>query len=198
MTHCVCDRIVPLAVKTKVVVLQHPQEQDRELGTARLLTLSLGEQAALHIGLSWGSLALALKPMIATGAWGVLHLGQLPRPLTPQEETEPLVILSKRGERLPNNGLEGIILLDGSWSQAKALWWRNAWLLKLPRVIVHAKDPSLYGKMRKEPRKECLSTLEAAGETLTALGEPPEVSAGLKRLFRTLLQRARDAPSPKV
>src|SRR5204862_7870678 len=27
--------------------------------------------------------------------------------------------------------LDGIVLLDGSWKEAKTLWWRNPWLLKL-------------------------------------------------------------------
>ena len=31
--------------------------------------------------------------------------------------------------------LEGIVLLDGSWGEAKTLWWRNPWLLKLRRVV---------------------------------------------------------------
>ena len=45
------------------------------------------------------------------------------------------------------------MLLDGTWSQAKALWWRNAWMLKCQRVILGPKRPSRYGKLRKEPRQ---------------------------------------------
>src|SRR4051794_27654522 len=33
--------------------------------------------------------------------------------------------------------LEGVVLLDGTWSQAKALWWRNPWMLKCQRVILN-------------------------------------------------------------
>lgn len=190
---CICDRITALAAKHEVLILQHPQEQDRDLGTAQLVKLSLPKRAKVAVGLSWRSLAHAVGREVDKSQWGVLHLGQLPRPLTPAEKTEPIVVLSKSGERLEAESLYGIIVLDGSWSQAKALWWRNAWLLKLPRVMLHPKTPSLYGKMRKEPRPECLSTLEAVAETLTALGEPKETADTLKRLFRTLLQRARDA-----
>ena len=35
-----------------------------------------------------------------------------------------------------SSNLKGIIVLDGTWSQAKALWWRNPWLLKLRRAIL--------------------------------------------------------------
>lgn len=190
---CVCDRITKLTAQHQVLILQHPQEQDRDLGTARLVELSLPKRAKVEVGLSWRSLDHAVGREVDRKQWGVLHLGQLPRPLTALEQTEPIVVLSKAGERMEPSELYGLVVLDGSWSQAKALWWRNPWLLKLPRVMLHPKTPSLYGKMRKEPRPECLSTLEAIAEALVALGEPKESGDTLKRLFRTLLQRARDA-----
>ena len=34
-TLCVCDEIVPIDNRVAVLILQHPQEQDRELGTAQ-------------------------------------------------------------------------------------------------------------------------------------------------------------------
>jgi hypothetical protein len=37
-----------------------------------------------------------------------------------------------------------------------------------------------------------VSTLEAVGDVLPALGEPEAVRTNLRRLLRTLLQRARD------
>src|SRR5690606_6920294 len=90
------------------------------------------------------------------------------------------------------HGLDGILVLDGTWSQAKTLWWRNAWFLKLPRLVLAPQEPSMYGRLRKSPRKEWVSTLEAVADVLPALGEPPEVRTNLRRLLRTLLQRARD------
>jgi DTW domain-containing protein YfiP len=83
--------------------------------------------------------------------------------------------------------LEGIIILDGTWSQAKTLWWRNAWLLKVRRAILNPTHKSLYGRLRKEPRKECLSTIESIAETLTALGEPQKVGDDLRGVFSKLL-----------
>jgi ribosome biogenesis protein Tsr3 len=65
--------------------------------------------------------------------------------------------------------LEGIILLDGSWAQAKALWWRNPWLLKLRRLILVPPRPSLYGALRREPREDSVSTLEAAALCLAEI-----------------------------
>jgi DTW domain-containing protein YfiP len=88
---------------------------------------------------------------------------------------------------------DGIVILDGSWSQAKTLLWRNPWMLKLGRIVVRPATPSIYGRLRREPRRDYLSSLEATAHALSALGEPESTAAALVRLFRRLLQRARDA-----
>jgi len=176
----------------RVLVLQHPQEQDVELGTAPVLLAAL-PQARKAIGLSWSSLAHALGEEVDRARWAVVYPGSLPRPLTPSEHAQPAVLMDKKGRALAPADLDGVVVLDGSWSQAKALWWRNAWLLKLGRVVLHPREPSIYGRMRAEPRREYLSTLEAVADALSALGEPLEVRDELRRLFRTMVQRARDA-----
>jgi DTW domain-containing protein YfiP len=89
--------------------------------------------------------------------------------------------------------LEGIVVLDGTWSKAKTLWWRNPWLTKLNRLSITPKAPSIYGSLRAEPRREYVSTLESVAAALTSCGEPPEIEASLARIFRTLVQRVRDA-----
>ncbi len=193
---CVCDRITPLASRTAVLILQHPQEMDVTLGTARITELSLPGAVTLRPGLSWPNLAHALgRPDVDPGRWAILYPHSLPRDLTIEEQAAPVVVLDRRGERrdLAADPLEGVIVLDGTWAQAKALWWRNPWMVKQPRLVLHPKEPSAYGKVRKQPQRGFLSTLEAVGETLVALGEDAALLASLKRTFRTLLQRARDA-----
>ena len=54
-------------------------------------------------------------------------------------------------------------------------------------------EASRDGRLRKAARKEWVATREAVGEVLPALGEPAAVRTSLRRLLRTLLQRARDA-----
>src|SRR5581483_6042164 len=116
--------------KIAVLILQHPQEQDRVLGTAKLLVATLAN-AKLVVGLSWRNLAHALtQPDADPKEWGVLYLGS-----TKANTKGPLVALDRKGEPLADQpaalaGLKGIVVLDGNWSQAKALWWRNAWLTK--------------------------------------------------------------------
>lgn len=191
---CVCDRIVPLTPRTEVLILQHPQEPDKIIGSARLTELALAK-THVRVGLSWASLSHALGREVDAKKWGVLYLGSLKKPLTPAQLAKPVVVLDRQGHEIDplREPLEGIVVLDGTWSQAKTLWWRNAWMLKLNRVLIHPAEPSIYGKLRPEPRRECLSTIEAVAEALTGFGERPEIRSELRRLFRTMVQRARDA-----
>lgn len=148
------------------------------------------KNSKLEIALSRPSLSNILKKEADPKKWGVLYLGA-------QNETpvsSGLYALSRKGNLLPNSEeifktLEGIILLDGSWSQAKALWWRNPWLLKTQRLLLVPEKRSLYGKLRKEPRKESVSTLEATAQCLDYLGENSAISEGLIKAFADLLEK---------
>src|ERR1700682_1480661 len=72
---CICDNIEPIENRVSLLILQHPQEQDRALGTARLTALHF-KNAVVRIGLSWSSLAKALgRPVAEPSRWAVLYLG---------------------------------------------------------------------------------------------------------------------------
>lgn len=179
----------PVANRIAVLILQHPQEQDRDLGTARL-TASRLAKAVFKVGLSWPSLTKALGREADPRRWATLYLGSAKASeLAPDRE---VVALDGKGKLLPDQaaalkGIEGIILLDGTWSQAKTLWWRNAWLLKSRRVILGPGRPSRYGKLRREPRRDALSTIEAAGMLLSRLEGKPEIEKELVSSFEELL-----------
>jgi DTW domain-containing protein YfiP len=181
-----------------VVILQHPREHDLALGTARLVQLTL-PNTVIKVGLSWASLHQALGRPAERDRWAVLATARPPA-LPPAAARQHVILMSRRGEMLDpgRHELEGIIVLDGTWSQAKTLWWRNPWLLKLPRLVLRPREPSMYGRLRREPRREWVSTLEAIADVLPALGEPELARDSLRRLLRTLLQRARDSRSPSA
>lgn len=184
---CVCDKVRPLAPRTRVVILQHPQEDDVVLGTARIVTAAI-ESARVVVGLSWPSLEAALGEPVDRARWA--SVWKHPIPDAAKGRTGALV-MDRHGAPV-DAAPEGIVLLDGTWSQAKTLWWRNPWLLKLGRIALVPKQPSIYGKLRREPKREHVSTLEAVGAALTGLGEDAAIEAELGRLMRTMVQRARD------
>ncbi|WP_295143599.1 tRNA-uridine aminocarboxypropyltransferase [uncultured Reyranella sp.] len=177
--------------KVSILVLQHPQEQDRVLGTARLLSGSL-VHAKVVVGLSWRNLAQALGEPAEPRDWGVLYLGSAQT----RGQAAPLVAIDAKGQPLADQeaartGLKGLIALDGNWAQAKALWWRNAWLTKLRRFVVVPDGPSLYGDLRREARPDAVSTLEAVALSLQVLEGDAAVREKLLVPFRALLAKAR-------
>jgi DTW domain-containing protein YfiP len=190
---CVCADITPIDNRIAVLILQHPQEQDVELGTAHLTALHF-KKAAVRIGLSWPSLAKAWGQPADPKRWATLYLGSAkPVQAAPGQE---IVALSRSGGVHPDQqaqlaNLEGVILLDGTWSQAKALWWRNPWLLKTRRIALAPQAPSRYGRLRREARREAVSTLEATALLLSRLEGRAEIATALHASFDQLLQRYR-------
>ncbi len=205
---CICDSITPIESRTSLLILQHPQEQDRALGTARLTALHF-KNAVLKIGLSWPSLSKALgRPVADPSRWAVLYLGSAK--VSDLDTDAEIVAIDRKGQLEDNQrailkGIEGIVLLDGTWSQAKALWWRNPWMLKCQRVILGPSRASAYGQLRREPRRDGLSTIEAAAMLLAGLEKRPEIAAALNASFGRMLARYREvqgaipelAPKPK-
>ncbi|MBB5049492.1 hypothetical protein HNR60_004270 [Rhodopseudomonas rhenobacensis] len=205
---CICDSVTPLENRTKLLILQHPQEQDRALATARLTALHF-PNAVVRVGLSWPSLSKAWgQPVHDPSRWAVLYLGSAK--VAELDTDRDIVAIDRKGQAEENQrailkDIEGVVLLDGTWSQAKALWWRNAWMLKCQRVILDPKAPSRYGKLRKEPRRDGLSTLEAAAMLIAGLEKRPDIETTLLGAFDRMLARFREvqatlpelAPKPK-
>jgi DTW domain-containing protein YfiP len=195
------EDIAVIANRVAVVILQHPQEKKEALGTAALAAQSF-KRATLKVGLSWPSLTNVLGRSVDPKRWAVLYLGSAKAgELAAGLE---VVVVDRQGAVLADQraalaGIEGVIVLDGSWSQAKALWWRNAWLLKCRRIVLGPRRPSRYGKLRREPRRDALSTIEAAAFLVSRLENRPEIETRLGVNFDQLLDRHRAAsksPSP--
>jgi DTW domain-containing protein YfiP len=190
---CVCEGITPIDNQVALLILQHPQEQDRELGTAQLTALHF-KNAQLKIGLSWPSLAKILGRPADPRRWAILYLGSVrAAAVLPDRD---IVVVNRKGNAVDDQDavlreIEGIVLLDGNWSQAKALWWRNGWMLKCQRVVLGPKRRSRYGRLRREPRSDGFSTLEAAAMLLARLEDKPEIEATLIASFERLLARYR-------
>ncbi|HEV8678898.1 MAG TPA: tRNA-uridine aminocarboxypropyltransferase [Stellaceae bacterium] len=185
----------------EVLILQHPQERREPLATAATAVAVL-PRARLVAGLSWPNLPRALGHPADPRRWGVLYLGSArPSALAPGRE---IIVLGRGGEPLADadailRSLDGIVLLDGSWKEAKTLWWRNPWLLKLHRLVLNPSLPARLGRLRREPRRDALSTLEAAALVLRHLEAGPErADALLAALDRLMLQARRPAPAERT
>ncbi|MCP8939330.1 DTW domain-containing protein [Alsobacter sp. SYSU M60028] len=192
---CVCEGVEPIENRVALLILQHPQEQDKLLGTARLAARHF-TNAVFKVGLSWPSLEKALGRPADPRRWAILHLGSVDPATLPRGRD--IAVVDSKGIPAPDQdtalkGIDGIVVFDGTWSQAKTLWWRNPWVLKGKRLVLAPTKPSLYGRLRREPRREGLSTLEAAALVLSRLEKQPEIETRLLDSFGRMLDRYRDS-----
>src|SRR5258705_8346399 len=86
---CICDSVTAIDNRISLLILQHPQEQDRSLGTARLTALHF-KNAAEKIRLSRPNLSRALGRAAAPPSRrAVLHL---PSATVADLETERAIV----------------------------------------------------------------------------------------------------------
>lgn len=186
----------PIDNRLFILILQHPREKREALATAAL-TIAMLRRAALVVGLSWANLGQALGRPADPRRWAVLYLGSSrPRAFGVQGD---IVALDRRGtpeahQPVMLRDLDGAVLLDGSWGEAKALWWRNPWLLKLRRLVLDPQRPSHYHRLRREPRREALSTIEAAALLLSRVEGRPDIEIALNEALDRLIAEARSGP----
>lgn len=192
---CVCAALGRHKNRVFALVLRHPQEKDSVLGTARMIELQLAN-SRIATGLSWRNLEAALRRPAHPQEWGVLYQGA--KADRPPRGLGPAIAVDRKGEPAPDQrsalgGLKGVIALDGNWSQAKTLWWRNPWLLKCRRLVLNPARPSAYGQLRREPRRDSLSTLESIALALSVLEGDEALYDRLTAPLRLMVEKARAA-----
>jgi DTW domain-containing protein YfiP len=156
---CWCGSIRPMATATRFEILMHPMEFKRvKLGTGRLAHLCL-ENSGLRVGLGFDGDA-GLQALLGDpgNAPVLLYPGPGARDLS--NGAPPVDDLG--GRRLV------VILLDATWSLAGKMLRASPSLARLPRAMLAPPSPSRF-VIKRQPRRGCLSTLEAIHETLIAL-----------------------------
>jgi DTW domain-containing protein YfiP len=175
--HCFCAKVTALKNGLKVLILQHPQEQYKLLNSASLAHAML-ENSILKVGLSWRNLSHALGVEADPKQWGVLYLKGTGGQGKPMEMFD-----AKKRPIAGTAALKGIIVIDGSWKQAKTMWWRNPWLLRLNRIMLNPARAS----RRPQTKKEGLSTIEAVALALECLGEDSVIPSTLIKNYEDLI-----------
>jgi len=165
----------PLATKSRIIILQHPAEQKRCLRTAPMLALGLEKgKCETYRGKRFPNLKHTDDlESILTGGNSLL--------LYPSNTSIPLeaVDLSK--------GPYNLILIDGTWPQAKAIYASSPLLHQLTQVKLITTSTSNY-IIRTQPTEGCLSTLETAAEALSVLENNPIFREQLVRPLKVLCQ----------
>lgn len=169
LSHCLCPLIPSLSSRTRLLLLQHQDEADHALNTARLAALGL-QQARLEIGERFAELDSWLQ-----------EPGIEPVLLFPGEGARPI------GQWRAGEGRQTLLVVpDGTWRKARKLLHVNPQLASLPRVCLPDGLQSRY-RLRKAPMPGGLSTLEAIVEVLNCWEAPADFSA-LLRPFEALIE----------
>ena len=140
-SHCHCKLISPFCAQCNTVILQHPREKKRFYGTAKLIQQWI-RNCKLVRGIAFDQTDI--------------------RNLFPNTE---LAVLFPGGVAVPAHRIRlseatTVIVIDGTWREATKIYRQNTWLAALPHLSLSPLLRSRY-RIRKQPRPECLSTIEA-------------------------------------
>ncbi|EEZ99079.1 tRNA-uridine aminocarboxypropyltransferase 2 [Tribolium castaneum] len=158
-----------LCPQSRIILLQHPAEEKRCLRTAPML----------HFGLSEGK-CLVYKGKRFPGRYQDLEellVGSNTILLYPSPTAVDLKSLLQNNTNTSFN----LVIIDGTWPQAKAIYASNPILHKIKQVKLLTKGVSSY-IIRTQPTDGCLSTLETATEALCLL----EDDEGYRKLLAPL------------
>jgi len=157
---CYCDAIPTIDNQTEVLILQHRRERFHPFNTARIVQKALRNSRILVDHTKNLARQLRLNPRA-----GLLFPGPTALPISD-------LTFEQRPEQL--------VVLDGTWHQAKTLIREIPVLQSLPRYQLAPAVPSRY-RIRRQPSTASLSTVEAA---VTALRILEPATKGLDQLLR--------------
>jgi DTW domain-containing protein YfiP len=147
--------------RTAFAILMHPKEARRQrTGTGRICKLCL-EGSRIIIGQDFDD-NRDLGLLLADPALYPVLLFPGPGAMAPSDPA--LAAALSDGRRLL------VIVLDATWPCARKMYRHSPILQALPRVGIAPSHPSRW-LFKRQPRPDCLSTLEAIHELLLSLEE---------------------------
>lgn len=167
--NCFCDSIPQVDNQTDVLILQHQRERSHPFNTARIVKQALQKcDLVFDRNESFAGRSLSIHANAA-----LLYPGRDSKLIT---------------EMRPDETPDQLILIDGTWDQAKSLFRDIPQLHNLPQIKLAPATPGQY-RIRREPTSTSLSTIEATVQALQLL--EPETE-GLDRLlgaFDTMVEQ---------
>ncbi|GFR58078.1 DTW domain-containing protein 2 [Elysia marginata] len=162
LTVCWCPFLPcePLAIQTNIYILQHPFEESRCLRTVPILQNCVSQEKCHVIrGKKFSqSRYPELVPVFESPNTVLLYPG------------DDAVDITELPVDVPYN----LLLLDGTWAQAKGIYTQNPALKRIKKVQLKTDMKSKY-VIRTQPCDSALSTLEAAAAAISILERRKEV-----------------------
>lgn len=160
---CICASVPTLATRTRIVVIRHWKEQWKTTNTARL-----------------AALALPGLEIVDYGAPG--H----PINIENLNLKTPWILFPDASGTQRQDWPETLVVLDGTWGQARQMAHRTPGLARLPRLCL-TPPPVAPTRLRAPPHPDGMATIEALGHALTLL-EGPETGEALLKLHEVYVE----------
>jgi DTW domain-containing protein YfiP len=158
LRQCLCHEIPRVQTRTEIVIVRHAAERTKPSNTAHLATLALPRSQLVEYGVLQAQ--LDQTRLVAGNTWVLFPDGEEAPPATPPPQR--------------------LIVLDGTWSQARRMRQRIAALRGLPLLRLPAPAaPRL--RLRRPHHPAGMSTLEAIAAAI-ALLEGRDRAAPLEQL----------------
>ncbi|XP_003788944.1 DTW domain-containing protein 2 [Otolemur garnettii] len=173
---CLCPYLPahPLNISTHLYIIQHPAEENKVLRTVPLLAACLPQdRCKVKIGRRFSE---ERDPELSTVC---RNSGTLI--LYPGADAANLEEFILDSPVYPST----IIIIDGTWSQAKDIFCKNS-LFRLPKQVQLKTSVSSQYIIRMQPANRCLSTLECAAAALSILEKDSSIQETLLRPLRAL------------
>lgn len=156
---CVCRCVTPIRTRTRFVFLTHPKEHRKNrIGTGRIAHLSL-PRSEIVVGIDFGA-----HDRVNT-------LIDDPNSDCRLLYPDPCGQNLSRGEYRPRPARRPVFfLIDGTWACAQTILRKSDNVRRLPRVAFDYTAPSRFA-IKRQPRPECLATIEATHRCLTLLAD---------------------------
>lgn len=173
---CLCPflPVHPLQISTNLYIIQHPAEESRVLRTVPLLAACLPQdKCTVRIGRRFSEERDPELSNICRKSGTLV--------LYPGAEATNLEEFILESPVYPST----IIIIDGTWSQAKDIFYKNS-LFRLPKQVQLKTNISSQYVIRMQPTNRCLSTLECAAVALSILEKNNHIQEALLRPLRAL------------
>jgi DTW domain-containing protein YfiP len=166
---CMCDALVPIPTRTRVLVVAHYIEAHKTTNTARLAVAALASGALRTRGHPERREPLAAPE----GKRLVLYPSEGARELSPSDVSDDLVL----------------VVPDGTWTQAGRIARRDPAALGAEHVRLRPRAEGSRYRLRNTHREGAVSTFEAIAAALGVL-EGEAIERHLLGLFDELVRRA--------
>ncbi len=166
---CYCHTLPTIDNATPVLILQHLGERDHPFNTARMVQHSL-RQCEVVTGYP---AAIASKPLPLLPGAGLLY----PKP-------GARLLPELAAADMPTQ----LVVIDGTWGQAKSLYRDVPQLHDLPCYVLAPEKPGEF-RIRREPDDQSLSTVEAVCASLSHIAPATGGLPDLLDAFRTMNDR---------